>query len=297
MRGKKEKGITLIALIITIIVMLILVTVTVTTAINGGIFKKAGEAVSKTKDSMKNEQDAVNQLLAEMEKYQSGEGGTPPSGVTPDPDEQEYADPETSYVGCLADITGPNGKPDGVPDGIIYADLAIGGTGIWNGNGDNYDFKYDKVTEKLKTYTVGEKATVINNVEKEVITAAEGTDGADRFYVMSLEKLPTSCYWYWDDDGTSDNLVDGSTMDFSEDNGRKNTETMLKEYEEKFYGEPNESVLWGLEELREKYEKGWFVPSCAEWDAFGYCCQKYLNNPQLDSLLGRTNIHMDIFKI
>ncbi len=73
MIGRKEQGITLIALIITIIVMLILVTVTVTSAINGGIFKKAGEAVSKTKDSMKNEQDAVNQLLAEMEKYQSGE--------------------------------------------------------------------------------------------------------------------------------------------------------------------------------------------------------------------------------
>ncbi len=85
MRGKKEQGITLIALIITIIVMLILVTVTVTSAINGGIFKKAGEAVSKTKDSMKNEQDAVNKLLAEMEKYQSGEGGTPPTG---DPTDQ-----------------------------------------------------------------------------------------------------------------------------------------------------------------------------------------------------------------
>ena len=83
MRGKKERGITLIALIITIIVMLILVAVTVTTAINGGIFKKAGEAVSKTRDSMKNEQDAVNQLLAEMEKYQSGGGNT---GTPTDPD-------------------------------------------------------------------------------------------------------------------------------------------------------------------------------------------------------------------
>lgn len=38
---KKQKGITLIALIITIIVMLILVGVTVTTAINGGLFEKA----------------------------------------------------------------------------------------------------------------------------------------------------------------------------------------------------------------------------------------------------------------
>ena len=38
---KRQKGITLIALIITIIVMLILVGVTVTTAINGGLFEKA----------------------------------------------------------------------------------------------------------------------------------------------------------------------------------------------------------------------------------------------------------------
>lgn len=38
---KKQKGITLIALIITIIIMLILVGVTVTTAINGGLFEKA----------------------------------------------------------------------------------------------------------------------------------------------------------------------------------------------------------------------------------------------------------------
>ena len=37
MRG--QKGITLVALVITIIVMLILVTVTVTTAINGGLFE------------------------------------------------------------------------------------------------------------------------------------------------------------------------------------------------------------------------------------------------------------------
>ena len=40
----KEKGITLIALVITIIVMLILVAVTISVAINGGLFKKANEA-------------------------------------------------------------------------------------------------------------------------------------------------------------------------------------------------------------------------------------------------------------
>ena len=47
---KKQKGITLIALIITIIVMLILVGVTVTTAINGGLFKKAKEGKQEQKE-------------------------------------------------------------------------------------------------------------------------------------------------------------------------------------------------------------------------------------------------------
>ena len=41
---KKQKGITLIALIITIIVMLILVGVSVTVALNGGLFSTAKKA-------------------------------------------------------------------------------------------------------------------------------------------------------------------------------------------------------------------------------------------------------------
>ena len=45
---KQNKGITLIALIITIIVMLILVAVTVTVALNGGLFDKADEAKKST---------------------------------------------------------------------------------------------------------------------------------------------------------------------------------------------------------------------------------------------------------
>lgn len=45
---KNERGITLIALIITIIVMLILVAVTVTVALEGGLFDNAKEAVEKT---------------------------------------------------------------------------------------------------------------------------------------------------------------------------------------------------------------------------------------------------------
>jgi len=52
---KNQKGITLIALIITIIVMLILVAVSVTVALQSGLFSAAGNAASKTKEERENE--------------------------------------------------------------------------------------------------------------------------------------------------------------------------------------------------------------------------------------------------
>ena len=45
---KGQKGITLVALVITIIVMLILVGVSVTVAISGGLFTKASDGASNT---------------------------------------------------------------------------------------------------------------------------------------------------------------------------------------------------------------------------------------------------------
>ena len=48
---RRERGITLIALVITVIVMLILVGVTVTSAINGGLFKKSKEAARETENA------------------------------------------------------------------------------------------------------------------------------------------------------------------------------------------------------------------------------------------------------
>lgn len=57
---KGQKGITLIALVITIIVMLILVAVTITMAINGGLFAKAKEAGTKTNAATEAEQSLAN---------------------------------------------------------------------------------------------------------------------------------------------------------------------------------------------------------------------------------------------
>ena len=62
MNKKKEtqRGITLIALVITIIVMLILVAVTISMAVNGGLFDYAGKATGETKNAIKAEQELSN---------------------------------------------------------------------------------------------------------------------------------------------------------------------------------------------------------------------------------------------
>ena len=57
---KTNKGITLIALVITIIVMLILVVVTIRIATNGGLFDYAGRAARETKDAIADETDIAN---------------------------------------------------------------------------------------------------------------------------------------------------------------------------------------------------------------------------------------------
>lgn len=59
-RIPSNKGITLIALVITIIVMLILVAVTISMAVNGGLFEYAGKATGETQNAIDAEQSLAN---------------------------------------------------------------------------------------------------------------------------------------------------------------------------------------------------------------------------------------------
>ena len=59
-KNTSQRGITLIALVITIIVMLILVAVTITMAINGGLFENAGRAVGETQNELDKEQQIAD---------------------------------------------------------------------------------------------------------------------------------------------------------------------------------------------------------------------------------------------
>ena len=79
--SRREKGITLIALIVTIIVLLILAGVTINLAVNNqGIFNKAKTATRAYKNASENEQTGLDEADKEIEKYMPKEGTEGGSG-------------------------------------------------------------------------------------------------------------------------------------------------------------------------------------------------------------------------
>ena len=67
---ERNKGITLIALIITIIILLILVGVSINLAIKGDLFGSAEKAVKGTNDKTAQEQTRVDELMGELDKVE-----------------------------------------------------------------------------------------------------------------------------------------------------------------------------------------------------------------------------------
>ncbi|MCI9087117.1 MAG: type II secretion system protein [Clostridia bacterium] len=67
---KKQKGITLVALVVTIVVLLILAGITIMyTMGDNNIFKKAQEAKNKTEEAIKNEQEYMNSIDNMVNEY------------------------------------------------------------------------------------------------------------------------------------------------------------------------------------------------------------------------------------
>ena len=70
---KKEKGITLVALVITIIVLLILAGVSIATLTgDNGILTKASEAKEETEAASRKEQDDIEEILSTLDDYEGG---------------------------------------------------------------------------------------------------------------------------------------------------------------------------------------------------------------------------------
>ena len=247
MEGTKElktnKGITLIALVITIIVMLILVGVTISTAVNGGLFEYAGRAVSETNKALKAEQELAEGLIDEY--------------LVPNGNKKELISKETNYVGYYADVDG-----DGYADGVIYADLAVGNTkdGQWTNEDGNYTIPKETDLTLLKDYYISgtEEADFYEDAKK-VITATG--EGRDRFYVMALEDI-SSVTWY--ESKASDGITVQTSGEFG--TGKANTAIMIATWNADTDEVKSSNDVWG--QIQTQVNNGWFLPSKAEWSAF-----------------------------
>ena len=181
----------------------------------------------------------------------------------------------TGSINTTEDYTGYYADTDGNPDtveGIIFADLAHNGSGKWGHNGVNYS--YSAVTSGLKEYYISKESytdTKTGYGTKGVISAKEGTSGADRFYVMSLSDFDSSMhYWYYSAYGKE--MSDYSTYTSTAfGKGKENTEKMITKWNASGYGAQDDNDMWKL--IQDKVKQGWFVPSSGEWSAFGVMLQ------------------------
>ena len=170
-----------------------------------------------------------------------------------------------SYVGCYADVDG-----NGSVDGVIYADLAIGGSGQWGDSNGTYTIPKGS---NFKTYTVSGSYTANSGFgTKEVIKVANES-GNERFYVMALSNLDSSTHpWYDDAYGNMDDYATATSVDFGV--GEKNTQTMISKWNSSAYGSQNNGSytdMWGISAVQSgtwNGSTGWYVPSRGEWAAF-----------------------------
>lgn len=69
MKNRKEKGITLVALVITIVILLILAGISISTLTNTGIFEKVKEAKSLSENAEKKQNEVLDEYEKEMDQY------------------------------------------------------------------------------------------------------------------------------------------------------------------------------------------------------------------------------------
>ena len=75
-RLRRERGITLVALVITIVILIILATVTINVAFGeGGLIQRTQQAKNLTEQATRNEQEALNSLMDEYANIMAGENG------------------------------------------------------------------------------------------------------------------------------------------------------------------------------------------------------------------------------
>lgn len=249
----KEKGITLLAMVITIIVLLILAGIVIRTITSDdGVINKASNARNAYEKAGKDENTALsnyaNSIKQELDKI------------------KKPISKSKSFVGHYVSLNGTS------IDGIIFADLAVGGSGEWYNSDGKYNIPTVPTNELCDYYVCKEKYKANERFgEKSVITPMG--KGKKRFYVMALTDVDgtyqnTEYEWYGAAAGKMKDIVTSTSFG----SGEQNTAEMLKRWNSGYYGEKDvghengRDDIWG--KIGDKVKEGWFVPSKEEFAAY-----------------------------
>ena len=261
---KKEKGVTLIALVVTIVILIILAAVSMTMVLgNNGIFTQAQKGANSMASAEANTQEGFNSMSSEIDKILGENDGSESS--------DEWISKSESMVGYYADLNN-DGEITLADDGFIYADISVGGSGTWR-NQPSGVYQYEAVKSGLNEYIVKSETTNLDPFKTgNGIIQLSKKNTTDRFYVMALEdvNLGTPYCWYAEARYKLDKGIASEYNDFGE--GRTNSEYVMGKWNSDklpwgAHDGGREPDMWGA--LTPKFEKGWFVPSKSEWSAFG----------------------------
>ena len=171
--------------------------------------------------------------------------------------------PETeTQVANYADVDG-----NGSVDGVIYADLAIGGSGtglvqrytITKGS----NFKKYRVTQESYSGSLG---------TGKIIAPVSGNSGNERFYVMALSDVDSKThYWYYSAYGNMNESSSARPTSEEFGRGEQNTINMINKWNSSAYGSQNSNDMWGISAVNSRTwngSSGWYIPSRDEWAAF-----------------------------
>ena len=160
----KDKGITLVALVITIIILLILATISIQSLTNTGLFAKAQEAKEKSQNAEENQAKTLNEYEDELNKYISGDVKTPVKKVSDNigsvlsiTDNTELQDAYGNKIVVPAGFKVTNDAAT-VDKGIVIEDATSGATAgsqfVWIPVGKIYTDE-QKTESQTKTITLG----------------------------------------------------------------------------------------------------------------------------------------------
>ena len=137
-----EKGITIIALIITIILLLILVGVSINLVIKGNLFGSAEKAVSGTNDKTAQEQTRVDELMGELGRIEEQQRQDNLPGTRVTENTKYVSNGKTAWIPKGFTVSGISSEQS-INNGLVIYDIPEGITPDWS-NPDSVKTKYNQ---------------------------------------------------------------------------------------------------------------------------------------------------------